>query len=230
MLSLLTMDNATATAGAINLSDILTVVVAVISSLGAVILSAFLADYLRDKRDRNRARSLVVACLDSVYIQMPGVESFFKSLSRNVWTEQSFPALFSLSKTTTEIDLSLFAKIRENVLKLDVELADAMVSYELWFRRINREVKGWTEILSEGYVNEGTVQRAAIIPYLRLNSKFFQKEMELMITLANVTVDLRAQLFAGKKKITVDWSPVEKKSKESLDALAETLPPSTAQS
>src|SRR5207247_7031535 len=172
------LQNATATVSSFNVSDVVTVLVAVISSLGAVTLSAFLSDFFRERRGRKRAKSLVVACLDSVYIQMPEIESDFRSLSKNVWGEDNLPAVFSLSKNLSTIDTSLFDKVRENLLELDVELANAMVSYELYLRRINREAKGWIEILSEEYLGKGTLNRAEIVNYLRRNSKFFREEAD----------------------------------------------------
>jgi hypothetical protein len=223
------LQNATSTSTSINAADIVTVVVAVVSSLGAVTLSAFLADFFRERRGWKKARSLAVACLESVYIQMPEIETYFKTLARGVEGEENLRSLFSISKTVSLVDISLFAKVRENLLNLEFELANAIVSLELYVRRINREAKGWVELLSEGYTEKGSTERAALVPYLKRNSKVFGKEVELIITLTNLIVTLRKQLFERRrlpnrrKKVEVDWAPVTKKSQESLDALAETM-------
>ena len=204
----------------------MTVLVAVVSSLGAVTLSAFLTDFLRDRRVRNRTKSLVVACLDSVYTQMPEIEAYYRSLSRSVWVSETLPGIINISKNLSPIDLSLFDKVRENLLMLSVELANAMVSFELYIRRINRETKGWIEILSPDYTAERPFHRDMLPEYLNRNSKVFQKEVELIETLTALAVNLKGQMFRGQKKITVDWEPVIKKSQETLDAAAEVMSPS----
>jgi hypothetical protein len=188
-------------------------------------LSAFLADFFRERRETNRAKSLVVACLDSVYMQMPEVELFFRSLSKVGWTGENISTSFSFSKTLLPIDLSSFDKVREKLLALNVDLANTIVRYELYIRRINREVKGWRELLSEDYLAQRQMERDQLPGYLNRNSKFFKKEVELIISLTNLTVNLREQLFKGEKKIDVDWETVAKKSQETLQAIEETMPP-----
>ncbi len=111
---------------------------------------------------------------------MPEIEAYYRSLSRSVWVSETLPGIINISKNLSPIDLSLFDKVRENLLMLSVELANAMVSFELYIRRINRETKGWIEILSPDYTAERPFHRDMLPEYLNRNSKVFQKEVELI--------------------------------------------------
>ncbi len=190
-----------------------------------------MADFFREKRERIRARSLVVATLNSVYVQLPELAIFFGSLSKIIWSEETLPVAFSLSKNLRQIDTSLFDKVRENLLRFDVELANAILAFEIRVLQLNRvakEVAG--NIAEDSPMASGRWKPANVVNYLKLYSKYNSKQVEFANAIGELAAKLRDQLFAKTKKIIVDWTNVDRLTEEAQVALAEIRSPVDAES
>lgn len=205
------LQNATTTASSFNVSDILTVLVAVVSSLGAVTLSAFLAEYFADKRERKKARGIVLACLDLIYLQLPNIKTSFGILSKTKWTQELFPALSIFLRNLKPLDMSSFAKIHDSLLNLDFELSAPIGQYELHLVRVNGTISMLTRYLSDP---------SGAADFLNLTRPYFEKMESVIEMLYSITLTLRTQTYLRKKRFEIDWDPLMKNYKEAQEELA----------
>ena len=186
-----------------------------ISSLGAVIVSAFLALYLSERKEKKRSRSLVATCLESLYIQSPIIEYYFSLLAGTPkgvsWTrtKETLPVLFEYSNRTKPFDIP-FDKVRENLLELNVDIADMIMRLEIRVRQLNRFLVEWTEAFSD----QRKTNYGEILKDLDANQRLYGWMAEYVRLLAFTSRNARKQLFEGRRKIIVDWGSVEAKDDE----------------
>jgi hypothetical protein len=209
------LQNATTTTSGFNVSDILTVLVAVVSSLGAVTLSAYLAEYFADKRERKKARGAVLACLNLIYLQLPDLKTSFGIFSKTEWTEDLFPVLSNFLQNLKPIDTSPFGKIHDNLLNLDSELSTAIGHYELELLVVNSTISMLTKYLSDP-------REAAT--FLNMARPYFGKMEEFVAKLYSITLGIRTQTYLRRKKFEIDWDPLRRNFKEANEALIELKP------
>jgi hypothetical protein len=185
----------------------------VISSLGAVILSAFLAHYLSGRKQKNRSRSLVAMCLESLYVQSPAIENYFSILSGLSegwsWTQATLPVLFGYSNRTKPFDIP-FDKIRENILDLGFDLADMILKLEIRIRGLNGFLVEYCELYSQ----QSKIERREMLRNLEADKKVNAAIGEYVGLVASASKSARKQLFEKRKKIVVDWNSTDAKSHE----------------
>jgi len=195
--------------------DILTIVVAVISSLGAVTLSAVLAETFSQRRRKERSRSLVATCLESIYVQSPPIEYYFSALISPgeglEWDEEWIPLVIELSVRTAPFKIP-FDKVRENLLDLDSNLAEMILNLDIRVNVINRLIDQSTRTYSP--VPTATMAQEEMVANLQLTKKTNISIAECVRLLSTYSGNARKQLFAGKTKIVIDWSTVDRKLRE----------------
>lgn len=221
------LQNATGTP-TLNLVDIITVVVAISSSLSAVFLTAYLGEYFRDRRERKRARGMVIAYVDLVYDQMPSLMAYVSVLSaRNTWEETTLPQLYRLGKTIRLVDTSFFEKVRERLLNLDFELAVGISVFDSYVRQNNDLVEYYQETLSEdsSLFKDSSKRADTISGFLQRESDFLARLFELDKMIMDIAKEFRVQLLRHRKKVSIDFSQVSKKSKELQETLSSLVQP-----
>ena len=198
--------------------DIVTIVIAIISSLGAVALSAFLTHNFSGREERRRSRSLVATCLESYYLQSPEIETYFSLLSGSSlsWTKETLPVLFGWSDHTKPYDIP-FDKIRENILNLDYDLANTVIRFQLQIRDINFFVTEATRDFSY----QSKTDHGEMLKDLDAHRSMYKAISENVKLLSAVASNTRRQLFRGRKKVRVDWSSVDAKFNEIQKLLLE---------
>lgn len=202
-------------------SDVITVIVAVVSSLGAVTLSSFFAQFIADKKDATHARTMVAACLESVLLQSAWVGKYFKSLAGSteeawktdnvymVWKKEDFQFVAQIARRAKPFDVP-FDKIRENLLDLDVDLADLILRLEYSVRFVNDVIAEKHSELSTLDNPETTPEtRAEQLATLNLQARINHAYHEYILTLASELRKVRDQLILGKKKMVVHWARVD---------------------
>lgn len=198
--------------------DVVTVVIAIISSLGAVALSAFLTHNFSGREERRRSRSLVATCLESLYLQSPDIETYFSLLSGSSlsWTKQTLPLLFQWSERTKPYDIP-FDKVRENILNLDYDLSNTVIRFELRIRDINL----FLTQLSTDFSYQSKTDHVEMLKDLDVHKTMYKAISENVHLLSTVASKARRQLFEGRKKVDVDWSSVDAKYNEIQKLLLE---------
>jgi hypothetical protein len=219
--------------------DVITVTVAVASSLSAVILSAvilsaFLAQTLSERKEMKRSRSLAASCLAIHFVQSPPIEKYFDLLTGPTegvaWTEESLPLLFEESRRMKPYDIP-FNKVHGNLLNLDRVLADVIIKLEIFVGYINE----WLLDNTEGYSSfssQSQMTKSQILKGIETNKKINRAISEFIGLLATESRAARWRLFAKKKKrfsfgerkrIIFDWSPIDKKYYEVNDLFLEPM-------
>ena len=178
-----------------------------------MLLSAFLSHNLSGRREKRRSRSLVATCLESLYVQSPAIEFYFSLLSGlsegASWTQATLPVLFGYSDRTKPFDVP-FDRVRDNILNLNLDLADMILVLELRVRQINGFLKEDTQFFS----NQSKTNHDEILRNLESNRRSNVAIAEYVGLVASMSKSVRKQLFENTKKIVVNWSSVEAKARE----------------
>jgi len=140
------------------------------------------------------------------------VENYFSmlsGLSEGVpWTRETLPLLFGYSNRTKPFDIP-FDEVRQNLLDLDVDIADMIMRLEIRIRQLNGFLTESTERFSDQSKNHDEILRD-----LKAHKRVHIAFAEYVRLLAFASRTARKQLFDGRKKVVVDWSSIEAKYHE----------------
>jgi hypothetical protein len=128
------------------------------------------------------------------------------------WSQNSLPVLLDLSSRTRPYDIP-FDKVRENLLNLDSDLADMVVKLNILIHQLNWWLRENTEGLV-GYSTHSTSSHSQMLDGLQRTKKTNRAMAEYVFLLAQTSKEWRRQLFAGKKKLIIDWKPIDTKLQE----------------
>ncbi len=137
------------------------------------------------------------------------------------WTEESIPFLLELSDQAVPFNIP-FDKIRENLLDLEPGLANTILRLDLRVDLLNRTIIQEKTTISSLARNSKTGYHD-ILSRLEVNKQINAALLESIKLLAQTGIKARQQLFAGNKKLVVDWSSVDKQFKEVEKRLAESV-------
>ena len=151
--------------------------------------------------------------MESLWLQSPEIQTYFSLLSGTErglsWRKETLPLLFGYSNRTKPYDVP-FDKVRENILNLDYDLANAVLRFELRVYEANRMLTDATQTFS----SQSRVDRDEMLKDLEDHKNMYKEVAESVRLLARAANNTRKQLFEGKRKIVVDWSLVDAKSLE----------------